>query len=248
MKEDYIVLDNLDSLTYDFIQKGQRGECYRVGDKVFKKFINKPRFFVFLKQMSFMQSDSFVFPETFVYEGSYEPSNLKGYLMKYVEGRNIKDIDDVNISTFIKELDLLEKEIKLLTLQYKYLLRDIHDENMIYTDNNKFIIYDNDNNVFNPLDELAFQYKYNMDELRFMPSEDDVYNYKDNMKEIGNTILPIMLDKIVISDYIKKLYNMCIIDGKCKPSIVLAETLNELEKNNRIETVNEFKKTLKLYQ
>ena len=229
MNEKYTILDNIDHLTENYISEGQNGICYKVDNQVFKKFKNKPMFLFFLKSMSEIKSKSFVFPNEFIYLNTHDKNGLQGYMMDYIEGPKLSKLEDIkNLKDFIIKLDLLEKEIKDLTQNYGLLIRDIHPENIIY--DNEFHIIDNDNNVFNPADDLYT-------------------NYRANMAELGNTMLPYMF-RYNISDIeeISKLYNMCILQGKCKPSIVIDEAIKLVEdyKKEKIETLEEFHNGIEL--
>ena len=233
MKEKYIILNNLDELAKEknYISEGENGICYRVGDQVFKLFKVKPLFIYFLKSIAQIDSKSLIFPNEFVYQNIYNDANLKGYLMDFIEGTRLIDIDGLlNIKEFIIKLDLLEKEIKALTKEHGLLIRDIHPFNIILTLNNELKVIDNDNDVINSLDDFY-------------------ENYKSNMNELGEAILPFILrGGDLISENVNKLYIECILQGKCKPSIVLYEAIKVIEeyKKEEINTLHDMHEGIKL--
>lgn len=230
MNEKFKVVNNYDYLTKDFIAEGQNGICYKYNDQVFKKFKNKPMFLFFLKALSNINSNSLILPQEFIYLNEYNSKNILGYLMKYVDGSKLNNLPDlINIKELFNNIDLLEKEIKELTIEYGLLLKDVHIDNIIYTNNNEIKIIDNDNDVLNPNDEAYDNYRY-------------------NMKELGLTLLPAFITNKNISNNISKLYDECIINAKAKPSIVLNESILELEKftGNNINTLHDYNESMKL--
>lgn len=231
MEENYIIVSDLDNLTHTYLNEGQNGICYRVNDEVFKKFKNKPNFLFFLKALANIKSKSVIMPNTFVYLNEHNDKNMQGYMMDYVEGQRIESLDELtDIKEFVLKLDKLEKEIKDLTTEYSLLVRDIHPNNVIYTPNHDFKLIDCDSDTLN--------------------TADDAYtNYRINMSELGNCILRLILcNGEYITDKVNDLYTMCIMRGKCKPSIVLEEAIKEIETylKEEITTLKDFNKGISL--
>lgn len=230
MNERYIVVNSLDGLTNNYLGEGLTGICYKVDNKVFKKFKMIPRFPGLVKQLSMIHSDSFVFPNEFVYLNEYDIKYLQGYLMSYIDGVSLKNINEiVNMKELCITLDNLEKEIKSLTEKDGLLIKDLHTENMLFTKDNKFKIIDTDLCVINPYDT--------------------VYNYRENMKELGNCILPVLMgNSDITNSKVKYMYDLCTLESKAKPSKVLYEAIDCLEKetNEEIVTLHDFKENMKL--
>ena len=223
MQENYRIVNNTNYLKRNYLRQGKNGICYKVDNQVYKEFINKPRYMYFLKSLANIKSDYLVFPNEFIYLDSYSIPNLKGYLMDYVEGSRLVDISElINIKEFIIKLDILEKEIKKITEEYSVILSDIHCENILCTPN-KLVIIDNDQDTIN--------------------SVDDVYvNYRTNIYELGNAVLPFILKGgDLISEKVNHLFYLSVVLGKCKPSIVLNEAVNTIEKykNEEINTLHD---------
>lgn len=230
MNEKYRVVNSLEGLTKEYIGEGQVGTCYRIDKKVFKKFKAVPRFPGLIIALSNLHSDYFAFPEEFVYLDVYDIKALQGYLMEYVNGCDLNSIDEmVNIKELCVTLDDLEKEMRLLTERDNLLVKDLHPNNLLFTEDKKFKVIDTDFCVTYP--------------------DDIVYMYRENMKELGNCVLPVFMgDGNIGNDRVRYLYNLCCLDAKAKPSIVINEAIKEIEDYTKEEivTVHDFKEGMKL--
>ena len=230
MNENYRIVDSLDSLTRLNIGEGQVGTCYKVNNKVFKKFKSIPRFPGLIMQLSNLHSKSFSFPEEFVYLNEHDIKYLQGYLMKYVDGVKVTNISELTkMKELCHSLDSLEKEIRTLTEEENLLVKDLHPDNVLYTDDGKFKVIDTDFCVTYP--------------------DDPVYMYRENMKELGNCMLPAFMgDSNIDNSKVKYLYDLCVLDAKAKPSIVLNEAIEEIQKETKEEVISlhDFKEGMKL--
>ena len=231
MNEKYIIVDSLDDLTKNYIGEGKTGICYKIDNKVFKLFKAIPRFPGMVKALSELHSENFSFPDKFVYLNEYDIKFLKGYLMNYMAGVKVSNIDEMtNMKELCLALDDLEKEIRNLTEEYGLLIKDLHRDNMLFTKDKKFKVLDTDLSVLNPYDE-------------------PIYNYRGNMQELGNCVLPLFMGyNSFKNEKIEYLYDLCTLEAKAKPSRVLLETKDILENETKEEivTLHDFKESIKL--
>lgn len=230
MNEKFIVVNSLEELTKNKIGEGQVGTCYRIDKKVFKKFKAVPRFPGLIFMLSSLHSDSFVFPEEFVYLNEHDVKCLQGYLMEYIDGVNLTSIDEmINMKELCEILDDLEKEIRELGERDNLHVKDLHPGNILFTPDNKFKIIDTDFCTVYP--------------------DDQVYTYRENMQELGNCILPtIMGNNDFTNNKIKYMYDLCCLEAKAKPSRVLYEAIDQIENTTKEEivTLHDFKEGMKL--
>lgn len=232
LEEKYIVYKKLPkNYRVKEVGSGVNGVCYQVDKKtIYKEFITIPNLET-LRKLSKIKSNYFVFPSTFIYFNSKKDENLLGYLMRYVNGFFITEpIGSMNIEGCIKSIDGIENEMKMFAKDYNLLVHDLHHENMLFSENGGVKVIDTD----------LYEFDYYNEPF-------DVY--KHNIKELANTILFLLLSGDNFKDEdINKYYNQAILYGKCKPSYVLYEVLNQIERELRekVSTYEEFTSGLKL--
>ncbi len=232
LEEKYIVYKKVpEKYREKLLGSGVNGTCYQSDNKtVFKEFTNIPELET-LRRLSRIKSEYFVFPSTFIYLKSKKDENLVGYLMKLVNGFFItKPMLTMDIEGCIKSIDGIENEMKMFAKDYNLLVHDLHHENMLFSENGGVKVIDTD----------LYEFDYYNEPF-------DVY--KHNIKELANTILFLLLSGDNFKDEdINKYYNQAILYGKCKPSYVLYEVLNQIERELRekVSTYEEFTSGLKL--
>ena len=234
-EEKNIVYTTLPSIyTKNYIAQGVYGSCYKVDDNTAFKLFHDYNYYLDIydnvKKLSTFDSDFFVFPEAFIYQYEISPETILGYTMQYIDGNKLNDLDKkVDIRRLFSLFDSLEKEIKEYTTEEGLLFEDIHDDNILFSKDGKLKVLD-------------------VDLYKFSIYEEPIMIYKSNMKELGNCILPIFFKKIRLKDEkLQRYYLSCILDGKVKPSYILFEALNSMEKEmGSVNTLGEFDKGLKL--
>lgn len=232
MEEKHIILPNLDnSYMYKYLDKGKNGSCYLTEDgNVFKKFnCDLDNYDDFIRIVG-IKNPSFVFPNETVYLGQYGKEYLLGYIMDYIEGCKLSELPvSVIIRDIFNSLDLAEKDILYLTQEENVVLFDMHEENTILLPDGRMKFLDPD---------------------MFYLSYDDPYEkYKMNLKELGLFILDFFLKNYNIrGDKLREYYNRCILTGKMKPSYVLFEALDEMERESgeNIKTFGDFYRVKRL--
>ena len=161
----------------------------------------------------------------------YNERNFLGYLMDYIEGSKFSELPmNTDIRDLFTKIDLLEKEIRDLSMERKLSLWDLHEDNTIFTRDKKIKVLDTD----------LYMFEY----------YDLIENYKNNIKELGLFLLGFFLkDYPILNDKLREYYDLCIHNGKVKPSIILFEALEEMEKESKekIVTFNDFCRVKRLF-
>ena len=135
-----------------------------------------------------------------------------------------------DIKLFIYNLSSMEEVSKQLAKYHNLMTCDIHSGNLIVDKDSDIIVVDTTHFIFE---------EYN----------DPITTFRYNMKALANTVLYEIFKNIDIKDSrINQLYLNAILDGKCKPSYVLYETLRklEIEMKSEVNTYEEFTQGLRL--
>lgn len=227
--EKELIVSNTDGLKELSLGCGCNGECFLTKDgKVYKEF-----FFsdgtndINIKLLCGLKSRVFVFPETLVY-GS-KNGNMLGYIMNYVSGKLLTDIDsDTLLRDYLYALLRVEREtIELSKNHIK--INDSSYYNIIYTNDNSLEIIDTD--------------FYDVDSK-------EQYLYRKNMISISyGTLYPFIgYNKSIdfINERLNQLY-FYLNGGLIRPSEFISEFMDEFESMGiQTNTIEEFNDSLKL--
>ena len=151
--------------------------------------------------------------------------------MDYMKGTISNKIDsNERIIDILNATRELEKQIYLLAKYEGIVLDDVVYDSLIYTDDKRFKMTDTDGFLFEPSEELK-------------------YNFQRSIIEISNNILDLFAynypfkDDKLNDDFIN-----CICDGKIKPSVILLKILEKIEKEtqDKIITLSDYKEGQKL--
>jgi hypothetical protein len=161
-----------------------------------------------------------------------EKSKLYGVVSPYIPGIPIQEINpQISISTLLKQITKLEKEIERLT-QKGWFLDDINSDNII-TNNQK------DNLVLTIIDTDFYvkRKKVNYEEL-----------IKLNRKQLVNTILTAFAERIMVSKLIKdkkieKAYILAI-NGFISASEFIVILLDRMNRYIEVDTIESFRKSI----
>ena len=221
-----------EDLKNKYLGSGCSGDTYlnETGTQVFKELHNDMLDFYTMKEFTYFDSDTIAYPRTIVYKDKVDDKNIIGYLCDYVQGVEIKNIDDnENIMDIIHASDKLEKELKNSS-DHGVLFSDINPGNVIYTKDKEFKLIDTD------------LYSYS-------PYEEQHLLYFSALKEWGNLLLTYYAggfpyENENLNDY----YIILARYGKVKPSYVLNYILNEINRisDREIQTLGEYKESQKL--
>jgi hypothetical protein len=193
----------------------------------FYSISNKP-FYQGLKNQIEETSALVAFPTSLV----MEKSKLYGVVSPYIPGIPIQEINpQISISTLLKQITKLEKEIERLT-QKGWFLDDINSDNII-TNNQK------DNLVLTIIDTDFYvkRKKVNYEEL-----------IKLNRKQLVNTILTAFAERIMVSKLIKdkkieKAYILAI-NGFISASEFIVILLDRMNRYIEVDTIESFRKSI----
>lgn len=211
------------------LSSGCSATCYLTEDgKVYKEF---PEYYEYLKELeylSYFESDFIAFPKEFIFIDNVE--QLKGYLMKYIDGISISKLDEATkLRDIINALNEFEREMLRLT-QQGLMFNDLNQGNLIFTPDKKIKAVDTDLYDVTYADDVRYMYKQNLLELaatiisQFVGSRD----FKN----------PAMYEEIM----------KCGAYARIKSSNLI-ETLAEMaekETNESIDTLGDFKRTLSI--
>ena len=210
---------------------GKMGTCYLTEDgKVYKEFYKKYYFFNKLKTLSYYESDLIAFPEELVFLEANTARDLKGYLMQYVDGDKLINIEDaVRFKEFVTALDTFEREMFRLSRQ-GILFNDLNQENLIWTIDGKLKAVDTD---------------------LYDPTQDDEFGNagKENIKELAETIIgQFRLGTNFKNQELNEAVLKCGAYGRMRCSSLLEKFAEEGEKeqNKSIETIGDFNDSITL--
>ena len=212
-------------------EKGIQSRIYKYGeDMIYKEYRHSIDSYSLshLEELSKQKSDLIVFPKILVFERNYSYDNFKGYLADYVEGNVIYKMNgEILLDGFINALEELEKEVIRIS-EKGIRMNDMHQENLLYTKDNRLIAIDTD----------LFERTY----------EDSIKIVRDNIKELGESIISelVTLAKLE-SDKLNNMVNSCGAYGRIKPSYLLKEFVEYFNNNVLpVETVDDFRQGIKL--
>ncbi len=230
--EKHIIVDTEPASFFkEYLDQGFTGMCYKTEDgKVYKQLHNDLIDVGLLRYLSHIKMDNFAFPETLVYQYERKKENILGYLMPFMEGPSIKDIDpNINMLDLIESIERAEMNIYELSKYGGVQMDDVNPSNVI----------------FSPDKEIKF---IDTDLYDYFPSEEEYEIFKLNIKEFGNLIMCLYADGFPFTnDRINEMWYKCVRNGRARPSIILYELYNELQNNfDKVNTMGEFKKGIEL--
>ena len=132
-----IILDKIpEEYMVKSLGKGASAECFPTSEgHAFKKFNSTKdidSFYNIFASKEYYKSDIFVFPHTFVFLGKEEPVNFVGYLMKYIDGVKLQDLEsNILIRDLMSAIRQIEIEMKRLTLQ-GLMFNDLNSRNILF--------------------------------------------------------------------------------------------------------------------
>lgn len=211
------------------LSSGHNGVCYLTDfDMVYKEYPCKYEYLRELEYLSHHKSDVIAFPEEFVFVKNSEDTHLKGYLMKYMEGVTLDNLDEaVRIRDFIKALSDFEREMFRLTTE-GVMFVDLNQNNLLYSSDA----------VIKAVDTDLYDITYDDDFKRM---------YKENIKELASTIISQFIGiRNFQNKRMNELVRNCGAYGMIRCSNLLEGLTEEACKESAydIETVGEFKRTL----
>lgn len=223
--EKKLIIDDLTKLKVESIGCGYNGKCFRTQDwRVFKELFFKDEE-ERLKRLVGFSSDVFVFPETLV----YSKKEFLGYLMRFVSGYKLVDLDNSeSIRIFMYALLSVEREVIELT-KNKIKINDSSHYNIIYTEDKRLEVIDTD---------------------FYDVCKSNEYLYRKNLINISFGTLAPFIGYREYNDFIdenlRKIYKyLC--NGLIKPSEFLYELITEFERMClECSTVGEFNRCLNI--
>lgn len=234
-KEKFIVIDReelavLKSL--NLLGQGFSGIGYQLNDEeVFKLLLNDMIDISDLKYFTTIENESFTFPRFLVFLDNINPNSLVGYTMKYHRGNDFRKLDpDINMDELLKACEIVEGDIREVTIKNGVYLEDINPSNVIYTPDKEVKVIDTD---------LSF----------YFPSETEYELYKHGMYEWGNFLLCMLAkDYPYKNERINQLYEDCIFSGSVKPTRIINYLREEIvnETGTNPESLGEYQEALQL--
>ena len=213
------------------LSNGNNGTCYLTDfDMVYKEYLYEYEYLKELEYLSYHKSDFVAFPEEFVFIAEKEKNSLRGYLMKYIEGVTLDQLDEATkLRDVIYALNEFEREMLRLTME-GIIFTDLNQRNLIYTPDGLIKAVDTD--------------------LYDVTSDDDFKRlYRENLKELAATIISqFVRERSYKNGYMDELIRDCGAYGKIRSSNLLEELSDEARKETKeeIETIGEFKRTLEM--
>lgn len=211
------------------ISNGCNGVCYLTDfNMVYKEYPYEYEYLRELEYLSHHKSDFVAFPEEFIFLTKDGKSSLRGYLMKYIEGITLDNLDEATkLREFICGLTAFEKEMLRLTTE-GVIFTDLNQQNLIYTPDGLIKAVDTD--------------------LYDITSDDDFKRlYSENLKELASTIISQFIGiRSFQNNRMNELIRNCGAYGRIRSSHLLEGLTEEAQKETKeeIETIGEFKKTL----
>ena len=225
---------------------GYNAECFLITDpsseyyrKVFKKFINPTELAHDIEQnykkLLDIDSDVFVFPEELVYLNDI----LVGYIMRYVNGTELKKTSrDEYIRDYYNAIKEVEQSILYDATHNGVKTDDINPTNIIYTPEKKMKIVDTD--------------FYDIDDIYIRDAEDIIRLGKENYREYNLCMLSYLFNGALFDcpEDFTKVYNdfMMCMKGNYPLSDLLMEAKIELERylQTRCDKLSDLDKGFKL--
>lgn len=213
------------------LSNGCNGVCYLTDfNMVYKEYPCEYEYLRELEYLSHHKSDFVAFPEEFIFLTKDGKSSLRGYLMKYIEGITLDNLDEATkLREFICGLTAFEKEMLRLTTE-GVIFTDLNQQNLIYTPDGLIKAVDTD--------------------LYDITSDDDFKRlYSENLKELAATIIAQFVGNDnfkneQLTEYVRR----CGAYGRLRSSSLLEILAEEAEKEikEQVETVGEFREVLRL--
>ncbi|MCI7083283.1 MAG: hypothetical protein MR938_01040 [Tenericutes bacterium] len=230
-----IILDKIpEEYMVKSLGKGASAECFLTSEgHAFKKFNSTKdidSFYNIFASKEYYKSDIFVFPHTFVFLGKEEPVNFVGYLMKYIDGVKLQDLEsNILIRDLMSAIRQIEIEMKRLTLQ-GLMFNDLNSRNILFQTIHTPRVVDTD----------LYEGTYN-----------DMFGdmFKENIKELAETIICSVVgyDELE-SEKMNRYIYQCGCYGMMLPSLLMSELLDYAESTLgiKIETYGDYKNSMKL--
>lgn len=235
--KDSLIVDKVPaSLKVKPIGEGSYGKCYLCedGKHAYKEFHQKKQLYeeeiYNIKAFTYLENDSVSFPRTIVYNLFLNDESIIGYIMNYfnaIQSMNISD--EERMKDIINASYLLEKEICYLSNQ-GVLIKDLHDENVLYTIDKLFKLSDTD------LYGLSV-------------SEEPKIILKENLKAWGDFLFSMVGNAYPYDNAkLNNSYYQLVMYGRDRASRVLELTVDYMRKelNHDIETLGDFKDSMEI--
>ncbi len=210
---------------YKYLGQGTNGSCYLTKDgKVFKEYKECGLYDEDTKRLLDLNYDGFTFPRQIIFiDGIF-----KGYIKDYAEGQTIETLDNlINIKKFIEALREFETIIMDFSYEEELYLYDLNLNNLLYNKKDNKII-DIDTDVIS-----SFPYRI-------------TNPYYANLKELANNLEHRFYAYDFKSHLLNDIKNECIVGGYTRPSKLMEFAIKEMEKETKIETLNDYNKGLNL--
>lgn len=227
----------LDEIPNDFMIKslgsGVSAECFLTSDnKAFKKFYgsNLGSMYKHLTTKDRHKSDIFVFPKTYVFQYNDDPDNFIGYLMEYIDGQKLSELESTTLlRDIISMVSMIEKDMKRLTYE-GLMFTDLNTNNIIFKKDKTPKIVDTD----------LYESTY-----------DDFFGemYRENIKELSSSIISDVIRGGFTESHDLNGYILdSLVHGSVLPSNVLEEVMLYIKSKTGIDvkTYEEYKNGLKL--
>lgn len=226
--EKHIVVDSIPSnYKFKYLGKGTNANSYLTSDgKCFKEFKTFGVYDEITESLLGLDYDGFVFPESYVFLGSFSKDTYKGMIKKYIEGTQIRDLNDaIKIREFISALKEFEDNVRDFSYDQALNLYDLNMGNLLYKEGR---IIDIDTDCTCPFDR------------------DDINPYFENIKELSNCMCVKFFDGVFNKSYINDIKRESLLIGCSRPSKVMSEILSEMSRYKEIDTLRDYNEGLKL--
>lgn len=207
-----------------YLGSGQNGSCYLTNDgNVFKEYHIKGIDDEITRLLLELDYDGFTFPRQLVFVNGV----FRGYLKQYIDGISLNNISELtNVKSLILALKNFEDSLKELSYDKCLYVYDLNLHNLLYTKENK--IYDIDTDPISPFD-FSF-----------------TNPWYENMKELASALAAGFINGEFNSKRLKDLQRECLVIGCSRPSLFMSEAISEMEKEAKIETIDDYKRGLTL--
>ena len=207
-----------------YLGSGQNGSCYLTSyGNVFKEYHTEGMDDEITRSLLELDYDGFTFPRQLVFVNGI----FKGYLKQYIDGISLDKLSGLtNIKQLVLALKKFEDSLMELSYDKCLYIYDLNLHNLLYTNENK--IYDIDTDSISPFD---------------FPFTNPWY---ENMKELANVLASNFINGEFVSKRLKDLQRECLVIGCTRTSSFISEAISEMEKERKIETIDDYKKGLVL--
>ena len=227
---DYIICKDTSKFKHKYLSSGTTADCYLTPDKrVYKEYTKQmlEETYDNVVRLSDMEIDSFVLPQTLVFNEAPSHETIEGYLMRYSKGKDLKQLSYyVQMREFLKALSKLEDDIKELS-RNKMEIYDLKSANVLYVENNnRFDVLDTDFYVHCPGLRTEDLVVCNTMELEYLLYTSFI---RANQKLLKNPRLLKMFEELS--------------NGKGSATVYISELVAEIEKETRkrIDTYGDFR-------